>query len=202
VSSGAVLVDGVDVRAMAQVDLRARIGFVSQRAALFSGSVASNIAYGRADADDAAIARATRIAQATDFVEAYDDGYAHEIAQGGGNLSGGQKQRLSIARAIARDPDIFVFDDSFSALDARTDARLRAALAAETGGKTVLIVAQRIGTIMHADQIVVLDEGRVACIGQHGDLVRTCREYRDIAASQLTEAELATSADAASEVAR
>ena len=194
VSAGAVLLDGVDVRAMRQEDARARIGFVSQRAALFSGTIEANLGYGSHDADAAAIARAARIAQAADFIEALPDGYDHLVAQAGTNLSGGQKQRLAIARAIARDPDILVFDDSFSALDPRTDARLRAALEDETSGKTVLIVAQRIGTIRHADKIVVLEEGRIACIGRHAELLRTCRAYRDIAASQLSDEELAVDA--------
>lgn len=192
VTSGQVLVDGVDVREMRQEDLRAKIGYVSQRAVLFSGTIETNIRYGneQASADD--IARATATAQATEFVERLDKRYEHPIAQGGTNVSGGQKQRLAIARAIARRPEIYIFDDSFSALDFRTDAMLRAALARETENRTVLIVAQRISTIMQAEKIVVLDAGRVVGQGRHEELLRTCSVYREIAASQLSEAELAT----------
>lgn len=191
VSEGAVLVDGVDVREMRQEDLRARIGFVSQRAILFSGSIDSNIRYGseRASLDD--IERAAATAQAMEFVEEVEERFDRPIAQGGTNVSGGQKQRLSIARAIVRDPDIYIFDDSFSALDFRTDARLRAALSEETEQRSVLIVAQRVSTIMAADKIVVLDNGRIVGQGRHHELLRTCPVYQEIAASQLSAAELA-----------
>lgn len=191
VTSGAVLVDGVDVRLYAQAELRAKIGYVSQRAILFSGSIASNIAYGAGDLDAAALERAARTAQAAEFIDRLDKEYEAPIAQGGANLSGGQKQRLAIARAVSRRPEMYIFDDSFSALDFATDAKLRAALRAETADKTVLIVAQRIGTIMDADKIVVLDEGKVVGQGKHRELLRDCSVYREIAASQLSQEELA-----------
>jgi ATP-binding cassette subfamily B multidrug efflux pump len=192
VTAGQVLVDGVDVREMRQEDLRAKIGYVSQRAILFSGTVESNIRYGDEEMSAADLERAATTAQAMEFIEQLDQGFAHPIAQGGANVSGGQRQRLSIGRAIARDPDIFIFDDSFSALDFRTDKMLRTALAEETEDRTVLIVAQRVSTIMRADTIVVLDDGRVVAQGRHGELLRTSPVYREIAASQLSEAELAT----------
>lgn len=191
-TAGAVLVDGVDVRDMRQEDLRARIGFVSQRAILFSGTIDSNIRYGNERSSLAEIERAAVTAQAMEFVEQVEQRFEHPIAQGGTNVSGGQKQRLSIARAIVRDPEIFIFDDSFSALDFRTDARLRAALGEETEDRTVLIVAQRVSTIMAADKIVVLDDGEVVGQGRHEELLRTCPVYQEIAASQLSAAELAT----------
>jgi ATP-binding cassette subfamily B protein len=191
-TSGQVLVDGVDVRAMRQEELRAKIGYVSQRAVLFSGTIESNIRYGSEQATAADLERAASTAQATEFIDGFEQGLAHAIAQGGRNVSGGQKQRLAIARAIARDPEIYIFDDSFSALDFRTDAMLRAALNREIEHKTVLIVAQRISTIMHAEKIIVLDDGRIVGQGRHTDLLRTCEVYREIAASQLSEAELAT----------
>jgi ATP-binding cassette subfamily B multidrug efflux pump len=191
VTAGQVLVDGIDVREMRQEALRAKIGYVSQRAVLFSGTVESNIRYGYEQASMDDIRRAARTAQATEFVERLDKGYEHAIAQGGMNVSGGQKQRLTIARAIARRPEIYVFDESFSALDFRTDAMLRAALGRETSNRTVLIVSQRISTIMGAEKIVVLDAGRVVGQGRHKELLRTCEVYREIAASQLSEAELA-----------
>jgi ATP-binding cassette subfamily B protein len=192
VTAGQVLVDGVDVREMRQEDLRAKIGYVSQRAILFSGTVASNIRFGDEELSAAALERAATTAQAMEFIEQLDQGFDHPIAQGGANVSGGQKQRLSIGRAIARDPEVYVFDDSFSALDFRTDKMLRAALAAETEDRTVLIVAQRVSTIMQADKIVVLDDGRVVAQGRHEELLRTSPIYREIAASQLSEEELAT----------
>ncbi|MGE5571420.1 MAG: ABC transporter ATP-binding protein [Bacteroidota bacterium] len=188
---GSVLVDGVDVREMTQEELRAKIGFVPQKAVLFSGTVADNIRYGKEDATDDEIRRAAEIAQAMDFVSEMKDGFDSEIAQGGANVSGGQKQRLAIARALVRRPEIYVFDDSFSALDFKTDARLRAALKKETAGATVLIVAQRVSTVMNADRIVVLDQGRVVGIGTHRDLLKTCEVYREIVSSQLPEEEIA-----------
>ncbi|MBX5437567.1 MAG: ABC transporter ATP-binding protein [Alicyclobacillaceae bacterium] len=185
VNSGAVRVDGVDVRDMPQASLRRRIGYVPQRAVLFSGTVADNIRYGKEDADVDEVQRAAVIAQAADFVAEMPEGYDSFIAQGGINVSGGQKQRLSIARALVRRPEIYIFDDSFSALDFRTDARLRAALRQEVAGATVIIVAQRVNTVIDADQIIVLDEGRVAGIGRHQDLLAGCRVYQEIVASQL-----------------
>ena len=185
VDSGGVLVDGVDVRELAQEELRAKIGFVPQRAVLFSGTVASNIRYGDEMASDDEIRHAADVAQASEFITALPQGFDAPVAQGGTNLSGGQKQRLSIARALVRRPEIYVFDDSFSALDFRTDANLRAALRREVRDATVLIVAQRVSTVMDADRIVVLDEGRVAGIGTHRELMETCDVYREIVSSQL-----------------
>ncbi len=190
VTDGQVLIDGFDVREMALEDLYAKIGYVPQKATLFSGTVTSNIAYGAPDASPASIRAAAGTAQAKEFIAKLDGTYDAPIAQGGSNVSGGQKQRLSIARALARDASIFIFDDSFSALDFRTDASLRKALEADVKDKTVLIVGQRIATIMNADTIVVLDEGKVAGIGTHRDLLRTCGVYRQIAESQLSEDEL------------
>jgi ATP-binding cassette subfamily B protein len=186
VEAGRVLVDGMDVRLLSQEDLRARIGYVPQRAVLFSGSITDNLRYGSATASDEDLREAAEVAQAWEFVSRMPDGLDAVIAQGGVNLSGGQKQRLSIARAVARKPEIYVFDDSFSALDFGTDARLRAALRAETRGATVFIVSQRVGTIIDADRIVVLDEGRVVGIGKHADLVESCPTYREIVESQVT----------------
>ncbi|NPV80511.1 MAG: ABC transporter ATP-binding protein [Firmicutes bacterium] len=191
VNGGSVLVDGVDVREMAQEELRAKIGFVPQKAVLFSGTVADNIRYGKEDATDEEVRRAAEIAQALDFISEMKDGFDSEIAQGGTNISGGQKQRLAIARALIRRPEIYIFDDSFSALDFKTDARLRGTLKRETADATVLIVAQRVSTVMDADRIVVLDEGRVAGIGTHKELLKTCEVYREIVSSQLSEEEIA-----------
>jgi ATP-binding cassette subfamily B protein len=188
---GEVLLDGIDVRHMAQADLRARIGFVPQTAVLFTGTVAANIRYGREDASDDEVRHAATVAQAIDFVEAMPEQFASSISQGGINLSGGQKQRLSIARAIVRRPDVYVFDDSFSALDFTTDARLRAALRAETAHAAVFIVAQRISTVFTADRIVVLDEGRVVGIGTHAELLKSSGIYREIVASQVSLDEVA-----------
>jgi ATP-binding cassette subfamily B protein len=190
VSSGGVEVDGVDIRTMAQADLRSRIGFVPQKAVLFSGTVAGNIRYGKPDATDDEVRHAADTAQASDFIMAMEGGFNAIIAEAGANLSGGQKQRLAIARALVRQPEIYVFDDSFSALDFKTDARLRAALRQEIGQATVLIVAQRVATVMDADQIIVLDEGKVAGIGTHRTLYKDCQLYREIVASQLSEEEL------------
>jgi len=186
IDSGHILVDGVDVREMAQEDLRAKIGFVPQKAVLFSGTIAENIRFGKEDASDEEVRHAAEVAQASEFIEDMKDGFDSVIAQGGTNVSGGQKQRLSIARALVRKPEIYVFDDSFSALDFKTDARLREALKKETLDATVLIVAQRVSTVMDADQIIVLDEGRVAAIGTHQALMRSCEVYREIVTSQLS----------------
>lgn len=191
VDSGKVLVDGVDVRELAQEDLRSRIGFVPQRAVLFTGTVADNIRYGNREATDVDVAHAATVAQAAEFIESMPDGYATMLSEGGLNLSGGQKQRLAMARSLVRRPEIYVFDDSFSALDFTTDARLRTALRGETRDATVIIVAQRVGSIMNADRIIVLDEGRVAGIGTHKELMDTCDVYREIVYSQLSEEELA-----------
>ncbi|MCC6943885.1 MAG: ABC transporter ATP-binding protein, partial [Thermomicrobiales bacterium] len=188
---GAVLLDGVDVRHLSLDDLRSRIGYVPQRANLFSGTIESNLRYGKDDATASELVSAATTAQAMEFIEQFDDRFQHSIAQGGSNVSGGQRQRLSIARALIREPEIVIFDDSFSALDFRTDANLRAALARETADKTVLIVAQRVNTIMHAEKIVVLDAGRIVGEGTHAELLRNCQVYREIAASQLSESELA-----------
>lgn len=185
VDSGAILVDGVDIRELAQEDLRAKLGYVPQRAVLFSGTIAENIRYGDVAAADDVVAHAAAVAQAIDFITARPEGFAAPIAQGGTNLSGGQKQRLSIARALARRPEIYIFDDSFSALDFKTDAKLRAALRQETRDATVLIVTQRASTAMNADQIIALDNGRVAGIGAHRELMESCTVYREIVVSQL-----------------
>jgi ATP-binding cassette subfamily B protein len=191
VNHGRVLVDGVDVREMTQADLRGRIGFVSQKAVLFTGTVAANIRYGRESASDEEIQHAATVAQAMEFVDAMPERFESPISQGGINLSGGQKQRLSIARAIVRKPDVYVFDDSFSALDFATDARLRAALREETGDATVFVVAQRISTVITADRIIVLDNGRVAGVGTHAELLENNEIYREIVASQVSLEEVA-----------
>ncbi len=191
VTGGAVLVDGVDVRELDRADLWRRIGVIPQRAFLFGGTVASNLRYGDQHAADEALWRALDIAQGRDFVEEMPERLEGPIAQGGTNVSGGQRQRLAIARALAKNPEIYLFDDSFSALDFRTDARLRAALGRELGQATVIIVAQRVGTILHADRIVVLEDGRIAGIGSHEELMRTCETYREIVLSQVTEEEVA-----------
>ena len=190
VTAGKVLVDGVDVRDVSTHDLREKIGYVPQKAVLFSGTVASNIRYGDENATDSEVAKYAEIAQALDIVAGSDQGYETAVSQGGNNLSGGQKQRLCIARALARKPEIFVFDDSLSALDFKTEAALRRALASETAGATVLIVAQRISSIMGADQIVVLDDGQVCGIGTLKELMQGCEVYREIALSQLSSREL------------
>jgi ATP-binding cassette subfamily B multidrug efflux pump len=191
IESGRILVDGVDVREMSQEHLREKIGLVPQKTVLFSGTIAGNILYGKEDASDEDIRHAAEVAQASDFIEKMQDGFDSMIAQGGTNVSGGQKQRLSIARALVRKPEIYLFDDSFSALDFKTDARLRAALRQETRESTVFIVSQRVSTVMDADQIIVLDEGRVAGIGTHRELMKTCEVYRDIVSSQLSTEEIA-----------
>lgn len=191
VERGSVRVGGIDVRELTQETLRAQIGFVPQKALLFTGTVADNIRYGKEDATDEEIRHAAEIAQASDFIENMKDGFDSVISQGGTNVSGGQKQRLSIARALVRKPQVYVFDDSFSALDFKTDAKLRAALKAETQEATVIIVAQRVSTVIDADQIIVLEEGGVAGIGTHRELMETCSVYREIVTSQLTEEEIA-----------
>lgn len=190
VTAGKILVDGVDLRHIETKVLRSKIGFVPQKGVLFTGTIESNIKYGNPSMSDAEMKEAARIAQATEFIEALPDKYNYEIAQGGTNVSGGQKQRLSIARAIATKPEIYIFDDSFSALDFKTDATLRAELKKVTQDSTVLIVAQRISTILNADQIVVLNEGKVAGIGTHQELMKSCDVYKEIALSQLSEEEL------------
>lgn len=191
VNEGQVLVDGVDVRELPLEDLRRRIGYVPQKAVLFTGTVAENIRYGREDATDDEVLRAAEIAQALEFVSTLPDGFGARVSQGGTNLSGGQKQRLSIARALVRRPEIYVLDDSFSALDFATDAKLRAALKAETGTATVIVVAQRVSTIVNADRIVVLDNGRVAGVGTHRELLERCPVYREIVESQVSLEEVA-----------
>ena len=190
VSRGSILVDGVDIRDVKQHDLCEKIGYVSQKGVLFSGTIESNLKYGKEDATIDEVKRAARIAQATDFIEEKEEKYDSPIAQGGSNVSGGQKQRLSIARAIAKDPEIYIFDDSFSALDYKTDVKLRSELQKETNGSTTLIVAQRISTILHADQIIVLDEGNIVGKGTHEELLNTCPVYQQIAKSQLSEDDL------------
>lgn len=191
VTEGSITLDGVDIRDMSQKELRSHIGLVPQKGVLFSGTIESNIKFGGDFVTDEDMKEAAEIAQATEFIESKKDGYADSIAQGGTNVSGGQKQRLSIARAIAVKPKVYVFDDSFSALDFKTDAALRKALSARTKDASVIIVAQRISTIMNADQIILLNEGKVAGMGTHKELLKNCPEYLEIAKSQLSEAELA-----------
>ena len=190
VTEGELLIDGVNVKDVTQKDLRNIIGFVPQKGMLFSGTIESNIKYSNEEMPDKQMEQAAEIAQATEFIEGKEKKYKSEIAQGGSNVSGGQKQRLSIARAIAKDPEIFVFDDSFSALDYKTDATLREALKEKTENKTVIIVAQRINTILNADQIIVLNDGKIVGKGNHNELMKNCEEYRQIALSQLSEEEL------------
>ena len=190
VTEGSITLDGVDIREVSQHDLRDRLGYVPQKGLLFSGNIASNIMFGNPDGSEDEMVEAAEIAQATEFIEAKPERYESHIAQGGSNVSGGQKQRLSIARAIAKHPEVFIFDDSFSALDFKTDVTLRKALRKKTKDSTVLIVAQRISTILNAEQIIVLDEGRVAGMGTHSELLKNCEVYQQIAASQLSEAEL------------
>ena len=193
-TEGSVLIDGIDIREYKLESLYNKIGYIPQKSVLFSGTVASNVAYGdsaRGQATEQDIEKAIRVAQGKDFVEEMDKKYESDISRGGTNISGGQKQRLSIARAVCKEPEIYVFDDSFSALDYKTDRALRTALKKETQGVTSMIVAQRIGTIMDADKIVVLDEGKVVGIGKHKDLLKSCKVYREIATSQLSEKELA-----------
>ena len=191
VTGGAVLIDGIDIRRMRQEDLWAKIGFIQQRAFLFSGSVASNLRYGKEDASEVELWHALRVAQAEEFVREMPGQLEAPITQGGTNVSGGQRQRLAIARALVKRPEIYVFDDSFSALDFKTDSALRQALKAETLQATVLIVAQRVSTILHADRIVVMEGGTIAGIGTHEELMQSCETYREIVYSQLTEEEIA-----------
>ena len=191
ITGGTILLDGVDVREMDRADLWSRIGLVPQRAFLFGGTVASNLRYGDETASDEDLWRALEIAQGREFVEEMPESLEAPIAQGGTNVSGGQRQRLAIARALVKQPDVYVFDDSFSALDFRTDARLRAALHRDLASATVIIVAQRVGTILHADRIVVLEDGAVAGIGTHDELMASCATYREIVYSQLSEEEVA-----------
>ena len=190
VTGGSIELDGHDIRDYTLSELRESIGFVPQKGILFSGTIASNLRFGKADASDEQIKKAADIAQASEFIETKNDRYESSIAQGGSNVSGGQKQRLAIARAIAKDPHIYVFDDSFSALDMKTDARLRAALSEVTENASVIIVAQRISTIIHADQILVLDDGKIVGKGTHEELLKNCDVYMQIAQSQLSAREL------------
>ena len=190
VTGGRVTIDGIDVREMPQEQLHSLLGYVPQKGVLFSGTIESNLKFGGAQITDAGMKKAASIAQATEFIDAKPEGYASPIAQGGSNVSGGQKQRLSIARAIAKEPKIFLFDDSFSALDYKTDVTLRRALKEETDNATVIIVAQRISTVLHANQILVLDDGRLVGKGTHAQLMATCPEYQEIARSQLSQKEL------------
>lgn len=191
VTEGAISIDGTDIRKMKQHDLREKLGFVPQKGVLFSGTIASNILFGNSGGSEEEMKEAAEIAQAADFIEEKRKGYDSPISQGGSNVSGGQKQRLSIARAIAKHPEVYIFDDSFSALDYKTDVTLRNALKKKTADSTVLIVAQRISTILHADQIIVLDDGKIAGKGTHKELLKTCDAYYQIAVSQLSEKELA-----------
>ncbi len=191
VTAGSVIVDGIDVRDIAQEELRAKIGFVPQQSLLFTGTIEDNIKYGKEDASDEQIRHAAEVAQAGEFISNMEDGYNSIISQGGTNISGGQKQRLSIARALVRKPEIYIFDDSFSALDFKTDARLRSALKKEIKDSTVFIVAQRVSTVMDADRIIVLDDGKIAGMGRHRELLDSCEVYREIVYSQLSEEEIA-----------
>ena len=190
VTEGQILIGGVDIRDVTQHELRGRIGYIPQKAVLFSGTIKSNLRYANGEATDEELEKASGIAQAAEFIERMPERYESNVAQGGANVSGGQKQRLSIARAVVKKPQIYIFDDSFSALDFTTDARLRKALRSVTLGSTVLIVAQRIGTVMNAEQIIVLEKGRIAGIGRHKELLKTCEVYRELAESQLPREEL------------
>lgn len=191
VTDGEILIDGVDIRTVTQHDLRDKVGYVPQKGSLFSGTIESNLKYADENASEEDIKKAAEIAQAMEFIDEKPDEFESEISQGGSNVSGGQKQRLSIARALVKKPNIYIFDDSFSALDFKTDAKLRKALKAETGSSTVLIVGQRISTIKNAEQIIVLDEGKIVGIGTHSELMKTCETYQEIALSQLSKEELA-----------
>ena len=190
VTEGKITIDGTDIREVSQHDLRARLGYVPQKGILFSGDIASNIMYGNPDGSEEEMIEAAGIAQAQEFIDTKKKKYRSPISQGGSNVSGGQKQRLSIARAIAKHPDVYIFDDSFSALDYKTDAVLRKELKAKTKDSTVMIVAQRISTILHAEQIIVLDDGQIVGKGTHKELLKSCEAYYQIASSQLSEKEL------------
>lgn len=190
VTDGGVFLDGIDIRDLHKEDLHSKIGYIPQKASLFAGSIWSNLKYADKEADDTAVFAAAQVAQAAEFIAAKPEGYAANVAQGGSNFSGGQKQRLSIARALVKNAPILLFDDSFSALDLKTDALLRASLKERMGGCTTLVIAQRISSVMYADQILVLDEGRVAGLGSHAQLMASCEIYREIAASQLTDEEV------------
>lgn len=190
VQYGEIQIDGVNIKNLTQKELRSKIGYIPQKPVLFSGTIARNISYGVSSDDKELVSRAAKIAQASDFIEKFPEKYATPVSQSGTNLSGGQKQRISIARAIAKDPEVYIFDDSFSALDFKTDVKLRHALSREVKDKTVIIVAQRVNTIINADQIVVLDQGGIVGIGKHKDLIKTCKVYIEIAKSQLSETEL------------
>jgi ATP-binding cassette subfamily B protein len=194
VTMGSIAVDGADVRKVTQKQLRSKIGYVPQKSVLLSGTIAFNLKYGKKEASDGEVREATEIAQALDFVTANPERFEGLLAQGGGNVSGGQKQRLSIARALVKDPEILIFDDSFSALDFKTDALLRHALQEKRNTLTRIVIAQRVGTIMNADQILVLDKGRIIGRGTHPELLQNCPEYLEIAASQLTADEIRTGA--------
>ena len=190
VTEGSITLDGVDIRDMKQHDLRENIGYVPQKGLLFSGTIGTNLQYGREDATVAEMTDAAETAQAMEFISEKENGFDEEVSQGGTNVSGGQKQRLSIARALVKKPKVYIFDDSFSALDFRTDKALREALAEKVNDSTIIIVAQRINTIIDADQIIVLEEGRIAGRGTHEELLADCSVYREIALSQLSEKEL------------
>lgn len=190
VTSGCILIDGVDIRELTQEKLHAKIGLVSQKVVLFTGTIAENIGFGNHNLSRDEMIRAAEIAQASEFISTMKQVYDSQITQGGTNISGGEKQRLAIARALAKHPEIYIFDDSFSALDFKTEAKLRVAIKKETKNDTVLIIAQRVTTVMSADQIIVLDEGKIVGMGKHQDLIRTCNVYREIVASQLSEEEL------------
>jgi ATP-binding cassette subfamily B multidrug efflux pump len=185
VSKGEIAVNGIDVREVKQKELREKIGYVPQKASLLSGTVATNLRYGRRDASDEEIEQAAKISQAYDFISENEEGFDYEIAQNGSNVSGGQRQRLAIARAIAKKPEIFIFDDSFSALDFTTDLKLRKAMAENLAESTLIVIAQRISTIMNAEKIIVLDEGRIVGMGRHKELLKSCSQYAEIASSQL-----------------
>ena len=194
-TEGSITLDGVELRDLPLEELRQQIGFVPQKGVLFSGTIASNLRFGNPDASDAEIEQAAEIAQAMEFIREKPDRFDSDISQGGTNVSGGQKQRLTIARAIAKHPKVFVFDDSFSALDLKTDAALRKALGEQVQDSTMIIVAQRISTILHADQILVLEEGKIVGKGTHEELLRSCEVYQQIAKSQLSAAELGLEED-------
>ena len=191
VSDGKITIDGIDVRDLSQQELRDKIGYVPQKGLLFSGTIASNLRYGDEQATQQTLEQSAQVAQASEFINELEQGFDTEISQGGTNVSGGQRQRLSIARALVKKAPIYIFDDTFSALDFKTDAKLRKALREYTQDATVFIVAQRVSTIMQADQIVVLDEGKIVGIGKHEDLLKNCKTYREIAESQLSKEELA-----------